>query len=113
MPIFVQLIQPDRMGLLCEDDGDELLTALGQDLQTLAGNDGFARFKLLDGGQSMIVPVANIAIVRYVSKEDVEKNKKETEEAKKKAEAARRGEAQSNIIKPNYVFPQGRKGRSQ
>ena len=112
MPIFVQLIQPDRMGMICEDDGDELLTALGQELQTLAGNDGFVRFKILDGGQTMFIPVANIAIVRYVSKEDVEKNKKEAEKARKEAEAARRGEKQSNIIRPNLMFP-GMKGRSQ
>jgi len=108
MPIFVQLIQPDRMGLICKDDGDELLTDLLQQLE----RDGFMRFVLLDGGQSMVIPVANIAVVRYISKEDVEKNKKEAEKTRKEAEARRRGEAQSNIIKPNLVFPGGR-GRSQ
>jgi len=110
MPIFVQLIQPDRMGLICEDDGDELLTDLKRLLEK--EGDGFVRLVIQDGGQSMLLPVANIAMVRYVSKKEVEENKRKAEKDMKEAEIRRRGEAQSNIIKPNLVFPRGR-GRSQ
>jgi len=107
MPIFVQLIQPDRMGLICKDDGDELLTDLKQLLEE--SGDGFVRLVIQDGGQSMLIPTGNIAIVRYISKEDVEKNKKRAEKEKKEAEMRMKEERQSNIITPRYAFPQGKR----
>ena len=103
MPILVHVIQPEHT-FICRDEGDEELSNLHLEINTIKREGGFVRFKL-EHGQAALINADNIGMIRYISKEEMEENIKQ-------AEKKRREQAQSNIIRPNMMIPRGR-GRSQ
>lgn len=114
MPILVYVIQPQHT-FLCKDEGDENLVDVAQGLNNLGmSNGGFIRF-VLEGGQAAYINVSNIAMIRYISEEDVKESKKLAEKQRqneiqqqKRANELRR----NSLVTPYSAFPSGRRGRA-
>jgi len=103
MPILIRLKDPSITLVLAGDIKDES----SKEYDTMFPN---LMVKNQDG-QNMVIPLAidcNIAYIKEVTQEEIDKQKKEAERRRKEAEAQGGG---GRIAKPSMLFPSGRGGR--
>jgi len=109
MPILIVLKDP-RVNLTAEGEIDEK--------QIKAWDEVFGNQILMfksTQGRMTVVPLlqqCNIAVMEEITKEELAEQKKRSEELRKKQESeGGPGPGGTSIIKPNFGFPAGRRGR--
>ncbi len=101
MPIIVCLKEPG-INLVCAGEiKDETSKQYDELFPNLMVKD--------QEGRNIVIPLSvesNIAFIKEVTQEELDKRKKEAEERKKKAEGMG-----GVITKPDMIFPHGKRGR--
>ena len=104
MPIIVCLKEPG-INLVCDGDiKDETAKEYDELFPNLMVKD--------QEGHNIVIPLSvdcNIAFIKEVTQEDLDKRKKEAEERRKKAEA--QGGRGGLVSQPEFLFPHGKGGR--